>query len=88
MTWHQVEIKSGDVARLSAEALMTKFTAAHRARGRPADARVYHGESSAGDHLYYFSPEASSLAGDVLRLFGATACAGEPNLSGFRLVSL
>ena len=88
MPWHCLEIESSDVAGVSANALMNQFAAAYRARGMPADARVYHTESSAGDHLYYFSPEASSLAGDVLRSFGATECSGEPDLSGFRPVSL
>ncbi len=88
MPWYRVKIPSSDVAKLSAAGLMNKFAQAYHAAGVPAGVRVYHGTSPAGDHIYYFSPEAAAVAGELLRQFGATSCPSEPDLSGFRPVKL
>ncbi len=87
MPWYRIEMSS-DVALLRAVGLITEFTKVHLDAGAPPDARVYHCRLPAGDHIYYFSPEAVALAEGLLQQFGATACSGEPDLNGFRLVNL
>jgi hypothetical protein len=88
MPWYRVEISSGDIQGTQAEGLMNRLPAAHRAAGLPAGVRVYHGRSAAGDHIYYFSPEAAAVAVDLLQEFHAAACTGEPDLGRFTPVSL
>ncbi len=88
MPWYRVEIPGSDVAVKSANALMDKFLAVCVSAGAPSEARVYHGKSSAGDHIYLFSPEAAALAGDLLQKFRATPVSDEPGLDSFRLVKV
>ena len=88
MSWYLVEIRSSDVAELSAKALMCKFAQAYRATGIPVGVRVYHGNPPAGDHIYYFSPEAAAIGSKLLQDFHASALPSEPDLTGFKLVDL
>jgi hypothetical protein len=88
MSWHCVVIQNSDVAHLSASSLMDQFAAAYRAAEVQKDASVYHGQTTQGDHVYYFSPVASSVAKDVLREFGATPCSEELNLNGFKKIAI
>ena len=80
MPWYRVEIPESE----SAIALMNAFEGAYIAElssGEPTDVSVHHREE--GGHVYYFSPGASKLAPELLREWNATACAEEPDLSGF-----
>jgi hypothetical protein len=51
---------------------------------------VYHGLNDAGDHVYWFSPEASTiaLATQAFRTFDVTQCAEKPHLDGFEKVTI
>lgn len=88
MHWYRVEIPSSDVAEISAKRLVSKFDQRYKTAGVPGGVRVFHGQPSAGDHIYYFSPEAAAVAADLLRQFRATALSTEPDLTGFRPVRL
>jgi hypothetical protein len=88
MAWHQVFIRNNDVADVSAGALMNKFHGAYIAAGVPAGVTVFHGKTSQGDHVYYFSPQASLVAPELLAKFEATACASDPDVSNCRKVNL
>ena len=64
MPWHKVVIIHDDQARWSAAALMRPFIMGYHEHGStpPENAVVYHGLNDTGDHVYYFSPEASTIA--------------------------
>jgi len=82
MSWHRVVITH----RASAVPLTGGFVKAYDAAlpsGEPADVSVHHRKISTDEHVYLISPAASNLAPEVLREFKATACAEEPDLSGF-----
>jgi hypothetical protein len=51
---------------------------------------VYHGLTDTGDHVYYFSPEASAiaLATKAFQTFDVTQCTEKPNLDGFEEVTI
>jgi len=87
MPWYRIEM-SGYVAQQRATGLITEFSKAHISAGAPQEARVYHCKLPGGDHIYYFSPEAAAMVESLLRQLGATACSGEPDLAGFRLIKL
>ena len=55
-----------------------------------ANAVVYHGLNDTGDHVYYFSPEASAiaLATKAFQTFDVTQCAEKPNLEGCEKVTI
>jgi len=56
----------------------------------PENAVVYHGLKDTGAHVYYFSPEASTiaLATKALQTFDVTPCAEKPHLDGFEKVTI
>src|SRR4029078_1915164 len=62
MSWHKVVILHNDQARWSAAALMRRFIMGYHEHVStpPENAFVYHGVNETGDHVYYFSPEAST----------------------------
>ena len=70
--WLRVEL-DGELAGISASALMTEFTRAYREVGAPADVRVFSATTTTGK-VYYFSPEASRFASVILRDFNAVSC--------------
>ncbi len=82
MPWYRIEIPESE----SAIALMNAFEGAYiveLSSEPPTDVSVHHRETAEGGHVYYFSPEASKIAPELLRQFSATACAEEPDLSDF-----
>ena len=87
MPWYRIEMSSY-VAQQRATGLITEFSKLHLKAGAPQEARVYHCKLPDGDHIYYLSPEAVALAECLLRQIGVTACSGEPDLAGFRLIKL
>jgi hypothetical protein len=92
MPWHKVVIIHNDRARSSAAVLMRQFIMGYHEHGTtpPKDAVVYHGLNDTGDHVYYFSPEASTIAiaTRAFQRFDVTQCAEEPNLDGFEKVTI
>jgi hypothetical protein len=88
MSWHQVLIGNSDVVNLSATALIDQFVTAYRTAGAPEGVSVYHARNTQGDHIYYFSPQASSIATNLFSQFHATACAVEPDVSLSRKIVL
>jgi hypothetical protein len=89
MPWHRVVINYVDLTagNLARAALMEKFGAVYRKAGVPRDVEVFL-KSNEGKHVYYFSPEASALANDLLIAFFSEICADKPELSGFRKIPL
>jgi hypothetical protein len=91
MPWHKVVIIHNDRARSSAAVLMRQFIMGYNEHGTtpPKDAVVYHGLNDTGDHVYYFSPEASTIAiaTRAFQRFDVTECAEKPNLDGFEKVT-
>ena len=92
MPWHKVVIRNNDRARWSAAALMRPFIMGYNEAGAtpPEHAVVYHGLNDTGDHVYYFSPEASTiaLATKAFQTFDVTPCAEKPNLDGCEKVTI
>lgn len=92
MPWHKVVIRHNDQARWAAARLMRPFIMGYHEHGStpPKDAFVYHGLNDAGDHVYWFSPEASTiaLATHAFRTFAVTQCAEKPHLDGFEKVTI
>lgn len=87
--WHQVIIDGGDdVKDMSASALINKFASKFMAAGVPKNVEVFHGNTTAGEHIYYFSPKAATVAGDLLKTFGATPCPTTPNTSACKKIKL
>ncbi len=65
--WYRVEFDNDLAGRNFAKDLIMKFTDAWREAGMPADAdSVWYGQAPDGRHVYYFSPEASTVAKKVL----------------------
>jgi len=83
MQWYRVVIPNDEHAGFAAACLLNGFVGECIEAGAPPDAVVYRGRSEQGEQVFYFSPVAASLATDLLADYGAVACAGEPDLSGF-----
>jgi hypothetical protein len=88
MPWHRVIIKYSADAHLSAQGLMLPFVQQYKEAGTPEGVSVYIRREDGGDHTYYFSSTASSLAKDLLHTFHATRCFAEPNLESCRKIRL
>ena len=92
MPWHKVVIRHNETARWSAARLMRPFIMGYHEAGAtpPSNACVYHGLNDTGDHVYYFSPEASAiaLATKAFQPFEVTQCAEPPNLEGCEQVTI
>ena len=92
MSWHKVVIVNNDRARWSAATLMRPFIMGYHEHGTtpPKNAVVYHGLNDAGDHVYYFSPEASTIAltTKAFQTFDVTPCAEKPHLDGCEKVTI
>jgi hypothetical protein len=92
MPWHKVVIPNNETARWSAARLMRPFIIGYNELGTSPskDIVVYHGLNDTGDHVYYFSPEASAIAiaEKAFLPFDVTPCAEQPNLDGFETVTI
>ncbi len=87
MPWYRTEIAENT----SATALMEGFEEVYMeelSSEPPTDVSVHHRETAEGGHVYYFSPGASKLAPELLREFGATACATDPDLGDFEEIRI
>jgi hypothetical protein len=88
MPWHKVVIPHVDGAFAFGHDLIRAFVILYKAAGRPPEVAIYHDRTDAGDHLYYFSPEASTLAVDLLPAYNATVCSEPAGVDGLRRVPL
>lgn len=92
MSWHKVVILNNERARWSAGRLMRPFIMGYHEHGStpPENAVVYHGLNATGDHVYYFSPEASIIANatNAFHAFDVTPCAEKPDLDGCEKVTI
>jgi len=92
MPWNKVVIIHDDQARWSAAALMRPFIMGYHEHGStpPANAVVYYGVTETGDHIYYFSPEASAIAiaTKAFQTFDVTQCPEPPPLDGLQKVTI
>ena len=90
MPWYRVEVQNSGMFATSAFAtdFIRQVAKAYRAAGIPPGARVYHTESSTGDHVYFLSPAASSVAAEAIRAFSGRPCSIEPDVAGLRPISL
>jgi hypothetical protein len=92
MPWHKVVIRNNETARWSAARLMRPFIMGYNEVGAtpPENAFVYHGFNDTGDHVYYFSPEASAIAiaTKAFQTFDVTPCPDKPHLDGFEKVTI
>ena len=62
MPWYKVVIVNNAHASWSTLGLMRQFILRYKLIGSPKDAVVYRGVNDVGDHIYYFSPQASVIA--------------------------
>src|SRR5258708_21148012 len=83
-----MSINESDLAATSATALIEQSSKSYRTAGAPSDANVYHLRIPALGHAYYFSPEASEVAKDVLNKFRGVALSDEPNLRDLDPITL
>jgi hypothetical protein len=92
MPWHKVVMQNNERARWSAARLMRPYIMGYHALGStpPENAVVYYGVNDTGDHMYYFSPEASTIAIDTKAFdtFDVTPCTDKPNVDGFKRVTI
>ena len=90
MPWCKVVIVNNDIAPWSAVGLMRQFILRYKQIGSPKDAVVYRGVNDLGDHIYYFSPEASAIAirEKVFHTFDVTECSKQPDLDGFKEMTI
>jgi hypothetical protein len=87
--WNQVIIGGDeDTRKLSANALINKFASLFIAAGIPSDVQIFRDTSDEGRFVFYFSPRASELAGELLESFGATQCCVTPDIGTMRKVRL
>jgi hypothetical protein len=86
MPWCKVVIVNNENAVWSTLGLMRKFVLMYKLIGSPKDAVVYRGVNDLGDHIYYFSPQASviAIAEKVFYTFDVTECSKQPDLDGFK----
>jgi DNA-binding XRE family transcriptional regulator len=86
--WHRVVIDSGeDIRDMEVRNLMNKFAGEFIKSGIPGNVEVFH-LTEPDRHVYYFSPEASRIAAELLASFNATACSGRPDTTSARKVKL
>ena len=74
MPWCRVMIidePNTEAVKVVRDNLFDRFIALYKKAGEPENAAVYY-RQLVEDHIYYFSPVASSIASDLLRDFHAT----------------
>jgi len=86
MSWYKVVIVNNEHTSWSTVGLMRQFILRYKLIGSPKDAIVYRGVNDLGDHIYYFSPQASviAIAEKVFYTFDVTECSQQPDLDGFK----
>lgn len=84
MPWKKVEIGYTDFSLEKIEPLMDAYFWTFVAAGSPVDAVVLSGEANS-KYVYYFSPQAVSIADSLIVRFGGIDCV-EPSPEGLALV--
>jgi hypothetical protein len=90
MPWSRVVIidePNPEAVKVVRDNLYERFVALYKEAGAPKDAAVYY-RQLLEDHIYYFSPTASSLAPDLLRDFHATPFLEPSHLEEFAKLDL
>jgi hypothetical protein len=90
MPWSRVVImdeSNPEAVRIVRDDLLDRFTALYKEAGAPEEAAVYY-RQLVDDHIYYFSPTASSLAPELLRDFHATPFLEPSHLEEFEKLDL
>jgi hypothetical protein len=93
MQWHTVVFNRGDqrVKDTAAQAFMQDFRTRYQefvghTAGCLDGVEIHHTQDEGGNHLYHFSPVAASIGAQLLREFGAVACAENPRLEECEMV--
>lgn len=73
--WYQVTLNGDQVMLQKLTALEAEFDALFMAAGYPADMALFATQREDGGVEFYFSPEASHYAGEVIRQFNGHHCA-------------
>jgi len=79
MSWHCINVADADAVDLI-EVLERGFAEA----GKPPGVEVFHRRRGDGSHVFYLSPTASALFGEILLAARAVAC-GEPSVDDKRI---
>jgi hypothetical protein len=89
MPWHRVVISYVDptARNTSATALIDKFGALYRKFGVPIDVQVFK-RIYDEKHVYYFSPKAAEIGGDLLLKFSSQPCTEKLEFSDFCEIAL
>jgi hypothetical protein len=90
MPWSRVVIidePNPEAVRVVRDNLLDRFITLFKEAGEPADAAVYY-RQLVEDHIYYFSPSASSIAPALLRDFHATPLLEPSHIEEFEKLDL
>jgi len=74
MSWHKITLNSREAGVPQVEDLELKFDALFMAAGCPPDMALFASRSRDGGLDLYFSPEASIMAGELVRAYGGQDC--------------
>jgi hypothetical protein len=85
--WRRVDINKGDISRIEATELMNKFVGSLIAAGVPPNIEVFHGGNDETGHVYFFSPAAARIAGQLMHEYKAQSCM-RPDTGELRKVRL
>ena len=81
--WYCVIIVDGEPRETRAVAFVSALRLAWRSAGQPDGAAAFINRGSASRFTFLLSPEAATLAGELLRRYDGLACARAPNLSRY-----
>jgi len=74
MDWHCINFTRGGPQEAEAADLVLALEDAYGSAGEPPDAEVFLSQAAIGDYAFYLSPEAASMAPDVLQRFHTVTC--------------
>ena len=83
MSWYCVIIVDGERRDACAVAFVSALRLAWRSASQPQGVAVFINRGSASRFTFLLSPEAATLAGDLLRRYDALACERSPNLARY-----
>jgi hypothetical protein len=83
LPWFCVIIADGEPRAARAVEFVTELRRAFRHAGRPGDAAAFINRGSASRFTFLLSPAAATLADDLLRRYGASACEQAPRLTRY-----